>query len=32
MKDDDKDKLELEEKYIFGIIDKYEDYTFEIGS
>lgn len=32
MKDEDKYKPELEEKYIFGIIDKYEDYTFEIGS
>ena len=32
MKDEDKYKPELEEKYIFGIIDKYEDYIFEIGS
>ena len=32
MKDDDKYKLELEEKYIFGIIDKYEDYVFEVGN
>ena len=34
MKDEDEDKYkkEFEQKYIFGIIDKYEDYTFEIGS
>ena len=32
MKDEEKYKSEVEEKYIFGIIDKYEDYTFEIGS
>ena len=30
MKNEDKYKPEFGEKYIFGIIDKYEDYTFEI--
>jgi len=32
MKDDDKYKPELDEKYVFGIIDKYEDYVFEEGN
>ena len=30
MKDEQNYKSELEEKYIFGIIDKYDDYSFEI--
>ena len=31
MKNEEEYKPELEQKYIFGIIDKYEDYNFEIG-
>ena len=31
IKEEDKYRPDLEEKYIFGIIDKYEDYNFEIG-
>ena len=31
IKEEDKYRPDLEEKYIFGIIDKYEDYNFEFG-
>ena len=32
IKNEDYYRPDFEEKYIFGIIDKYEDYNFEIGS